>query len=155
MNPRLPSYARIAAALKRRTSEPREELLRLLEQTTVNLAMGNTDANAKNHSVVHERSRAVWLTPIYDVAPTMAFIDQRHFALPVAGKFVIADCTRDHLVREARSWGVPERAAAATVGRVLDAMLGEGIPSADAAFPSLDERIRGVALASITRLAGS
>lgn len=155
VNPRLPSYARIAAALERRTSEPREELLRLLEQTTVNLAMGNTDAHAKNHSVVHERSRAVWLTPIYDVAPTMAFIDQRHFALPVAGKFVIADCTRDHLVREARSWGVPERAAAATVGRVLDAMLGEGIPSADAAFPSLDERIRGVALASITRLAGS
>lgn len=155
VNPRLPSYARIAAALERRTSEPREELLRLLEQTTVNLAMGNTDAHAKNHSVVHERGRAVWLTPIYDVAPTMAFIDQRHLALPVAGKFVIADCTRDHLVREARSWGVPERAAAATVGRVLDAMLGEGIPSADAAFPSIDERIRGVALVSITRLAGS
>jgi serine/threonine-protein kinase HipA len=153
VNPRLPSYRRIAAALERRASDPPAELLRLLEQTTVNLAMGNTDAHAKNHSVFHAPAGDVSLTPIYDVAPTRAFIDQRHLALPVAGRFAIADITRDHLVRESVTWGIPERAATVTVTRVLDAMMEEGLRAGDSTFPSLDPRIRGVAVASMTRLA--
>lgn len=155
INPRLPSYQRIAAALERRASDPAAELGHLLEQTTVNLALGNTDAHAKNHSVFHPRSGVISLTPLYDVAPTLAFIDQRHVALPIAGKFVLADITRDHLVREASSWGMPAAIARATVDRVLDAMIRTGLPLADAAYPSLDPRIRDVATTQVMRLARS
>lgn len=155
VNPGLPSLARIAAALERRAADPPGQLIRLLEQTTVNIALGNTDAHAKNHSVFHGMDDDVSLTPVYDVAPTIAFIDQRHAALPVAGKFVLADITREHLVREANAWGVPERIARASVARALDALLDEGIADADAAFPEVDERIRAAAVAALRRLAAS
>jgi serine/threonine-protein kinase HipA len=155
VNPRLPSLARIASALARRAGDPAGQLIRLLEQATVSVAIGNTDAHAKNYSVFHRPGAGVELTPIYDVAPTHAFIDQRHAALPVAGKFVLADITQEDLVREATAWGVPERIARSTVARTIEAMLDEGIAAADGAHPQIEPRIRTAAIATIRRLAAS
>jgi serine/threonine-protein kinase HipA len=155
MNPRLPSYLRIAEALRRRASRPEVELARLLEQTVVNVAVANTDAHAKNHAVFHQPGNVIRLTPMYDVAPTIAFIDQRHVGLPISGKFVLADIGRGHLIREAETWDVPAPIARDTIDRVLDALMAVGVPEADAAYPLLDPRIRDIAVASIRRLAAS
>ena len=154
-NDRQPSYARFAAVLERGAFEPRVELVRLLEHVTVNLALGNTDAHAKNTSVFQDPSVGLRLTPIYDVALTLAFIPQRHFGMPVAGKFVITEITREHLVREARAWGVPERVARASIDRTLDAIRGTGVGSADDAHPGVGADVRAVALEQIERLAGA
>src|SRR3989304_5292644 len=70
-----------------------------------------TDAHAKNTPVFRDRSGGLRLTPMYDLAPTLAFINQRHFGMSVAGKFMITEITRDHPLREAPVGGVPKRLA--------------------------------------------
>lgn len=150
---RHPSYVRFAAVLERGAVDPSVELVRLLEHVTVNLAFGNTDAHAKNMSVFRDLSGGLRLTPMYDVAPTLAFIAQRHFGLSVAGKFVVTEITREHLVREARAWGVPERIARASIERTLDALQATGVDAADRAYPGLRADVRVVALEQIERLA--
>ena len=152
-NDRQPSYARFAAALERGAFDPRVELVRLLEHVTVNLALGNTDAHAKNTSVFHDPSGGLRLTPIYDIAPTLAFIPQRHFGMSVAGRFLITEITREHLVREARTWGIPERVARATIEGTLDAIRTTGVPAADDAYPGVPVPVRDAAVAQIERLA--
>ena len=116
--------------------------------------MGDTDAHGKNTSVFHV-SGGLRLTPMYDVAPTLAFIRQRHVGLSVAGKFAITEIAREHLVREARSWGMPERVARATIDRALEAIRTVGVPAADELFPGLREDVRAGALEQIARVASS
>jgi len=152
-NDRQPSYARFAAVLERGAFEPHVELVRLLEHVTVNLALGNTDAHAKNTSVFHDPSGGLRLTPMYDVAPTLAFITQRHFGMSVAGRFVITEITREHLVREARDWGIPERVARATIDRTIDAIQTIGLGAADDAYPGVLADARAVVLQQIERFA--
>lgn len=48
---------------------PRLELQRLIEQLTVNVTLGNTDAHAKNYGVMHPSDASVSLSPMYDVVP--------------------------------------------------------------------------------------
>lgn len=150
---RHPSYARVAALLERGAFDPRVELVRLLEHVTVSLALGNTDAHAKNMSVFRDPAGGLRLTPMYDLAPTLAFITQRHFGMSVAGKFVITEITREHLVREARAWGVPERLARAAIDRTLEAIQSTGVHAADDANPGIRADVRAVALEQIERLA--
>ena len=152
-NDRQPSYARFAAVLERGAFDPRAELVHLVEHVTVNLALGNTDAHAKNTSVFHDSSGGLRLTPIYDIAPTLTFIPQRHFGLSVAGKFVITEITREHLVREARTWGVPDRVARVTIEHTLDAIRTSGVAAADDAYPGVRADVRAVALEQIERFA--
>ena len=153
-NDRQPSYLRLAAVLERGALDPTAELVRLLEHVTINVAIGNTDAHGKNTSIFHV-SGGLQLTPMYDVAPTLAFIRQRHSGMSVAARFVITEITREHLVREAHSWGMPERVARATVDRVLDAIRKLGVPAADDLHPTLRPDVRASALEQIARVAAS
>jgi len=152
-NERQPSYARFATVLERGALDPRVELVHLLEHVTVNLALGNTDAHAKNTSVFHDPSGGLRLTPLYDIAPTLAFIPQRHFGMSVAGRFVITEITPENLVREARAWGIPERIARSTIEQTLDAIQTTGLAAADDAYPGVPPHVRVVALEQIERLA--
>ena len=55
---------------------------------------------------------SVALAPAYDITTTTAFVPaQQHIGLSIGGAFRIDQIAGDHLVREARSWGVPERIA--------------------------------------------
>lgn len=153
-NARQPSYERFAAIIERWADDPRVENARLLEHMTVSLALGDTDAHAKNTSVFNDPGGTVRVTPMYDVAPTLAFVRQRHFGMPVAGRFVITEITREHLVREARSWGMPERLARQTVERTLSAMR-EAVSAADAAHPGLRADVRAASLEQLERVSRS
>jgi hypothetical protein len=73
--------------------------------------------------------------------------------MPVAGKFVMTEITREHLVREARAWRMPERVARATIDQTLDAIRAMGVRSADDAFPGVRADVRAVALEQIERVA--
>lgn len=115
----LPSLAATAQILTDGGTDP-TELLRL---TTFNLAIGNTDAHAKNISFLRHADATVRLAPAYDVAmhlhsPAASGL----FAMDVNGKDDIAQITATDLVDEAASWGVPRRRAIQAVHATLDAL---------------------------------
>ena len=153
--PREASLARIAGVLFARAVDPPGELGRLLEQVIVNIALLNTDAHAKNVSVIHTGAGTVSLSPLYDVAPTLWFLPTlRRVALPVGEKWVIDEITRRHLLAEATVWGIPEAPARATITRALDA-LRVGMAEADRRYPDLPPDLRATVDRNVKRLEGS
>lgn len=153
--PRDASLRRLADLLVARATDAPSELVRLLEQVVVTVALANTDAHAKNVSLVHVGPNTVSLSPLYDVAPTLFFLPtQRQAALPVGRKWRIDEITRRHLFEEARAWGVPEPVARATITSALE-KLESGMREADAEYPELPAGIRGVVRLQFERLVTS
>ena len=153
--PREASLSRFAALLLARARDPIVEMRRLLEQTTVNVALLNTDAHAKNISVMRTGPRTITLAPLYDVAPTAWFLPaQDQAALPVGGKWRIAEITRGHLLAESRAWGMPEPIARAVISDTLEA-LASGIADADRRHPTTPEGMRVAVEGQLRRLSQS
>ncbi len=149
-----PSLERLASILLARAADPPRELVRLLEQTVVNMALGNADAHAKNHSVIHRDGTAT-LAPLYDASPTMAFLPQQDKAsMRIGGAVRMDRITRGHLVREARSWGIPEAVARRTVDDTL-AQLRDAMAAADELYPELRPDVRAHVRRHFERLASS
>ncbi|WP_314453609.1 HipA domain-containing protein [uncultured Microbacterium sp.] len=97
--------------------------LRLLRYSTFNIAMGNTDAHAKNFSLLHDESAATSLAPIYDVAPlALSYGATTRLSMWVNGVQHLPDVTRQDLVAEGVAWGLTDAAAAAAVDETLTAM---------------------------------
>jgi serine/threonine-protein kinase HipA len=131
------------------------EVGRLLEQTTASVALLNTDAHAKNISVLRTGRRTVTLSPLYDVVPAAWFLPgQIQLALPVGGKRRIVEITRHHLLAEARAWGMPEPVARAVITDTLEA-LALGIADADRRYPDTPGGMREAVGVQLSRLAAS
>lgn len=115
----LPSLAHIAATLRDDGARPDG----LLALTTFNLAIGNTDAHAKNISILRHDDGTAALAPAYDVS---MHLHHRHasrtFAMDVAGTRDMPTITAHHLVDEGTSWGLPRRRAHRAVAQTLDAL---------------------------------
>jgi serine/threonine-protein kinase HipA len=140
--PRVASLARIASLLVARADEPMAELRRLLEQTVVNVVLLNTDAHAKNISVLHSGARTVSLAPLYDVVPTAWFLPgQAQLALPIGGKWKIHEIERRHLLAEARAWEMPETHARSIIDGTIEAVLA-GMAGADERYPDVPQAMR-------------
>lgn len=155
VGPRVASLGRVASLLVARAEEPMTELRRLLEQTVANIVLLNTDAHAKNISIVHSGIRTVTLSPLYDIAPTLYFLPtQPSAALPVGGKWRISEIERRHLLAEARAWGIPESEARATVTRTIDAILA-GTIAASERYPSAPVAMRAAVDAQARRILAS
>jgi serine/threonine-protein kinase HipA len=153
--PRDVSLRRLADLLVARATDAPAELLRLLEQVVVTVALANTEAHAKNLSLVHAGPNTVTLAPLYDIAPTLFFLPtQRQAALPIGRQWRIDEITRRHLLEEARAWGVPEPIARATITSALE-RLENGTHEADAEYPGLPGGMRGVVRFQLERLATS
>ena len=115
----LPSLTRIAQVLRDDGARPDP----LLALTTFNLAVGNTDAHAKNISLLRRADGTVALAPAYDVAMHLHHAHaSRVFAMDVAGERDMDRITAEHLVAEGTAWGLPRRRAARVVGQTLDAL---------------------------------
>ncbi|MGK2852305.1 MAG: type II toxin-antitoxin system HipA family toxin [Candidatus Limnocylindrales bacterium] len=153
--PSKPSWLHLATTLLARSVDPPSALDRLLRQLSVNLALGNADAHAKNLSVLHIGGGLISLSPMYDVVPTLAFIPRQRLAsLPVGGRYRLADIGAEQVVAEARGWGMPERVAWSTIEATVDAIRA-GIPAADEKVPSIPERVRTVVLAQVQQFAAT
>lgn len=97
---------------------------RLLRYVAFNVAMGNTDAHAKNFSLLHDDSGATSLAPIYDVAPlALAYGATTRLSMWVDGVQHLPEVTREDLVAEGRSWGLKDAVATAAVDETLTAMI--------------------------------
>ena len=133
---RLPSLREIAVRLER-LGVPLDGLLAL---TTFNAAIGNTDAHAKNLSVLHLPDGTHRLAPAYDVA---MHTHHRHaetrVAMDVDGTQEIGALTSAHLTAEAGGWGMPPRLAARVVRETLE-RLGAALGGLDRdAYPGVGE----------------
>ncbi|WP_418277975.1 HipA domain-containing protein [Isoptericola jiangsuensis] len=115
----LPSLGRIAQVLRDDGARPDP----LLALTTLNLAVGNTDAHAKNISMLRRENGTVALAPAYDVSMHLHHDHaSRVFAMDVAGKRDMDAITGADLVAEGVSWGLPRRRAARVVADTLGAL---------------------------------
>lgn len=120
----LPSLAAIATVLRNGGAEP-DDLLRL---TTFNLTLGNSDAHAKNISLLRHPDGTTALAPAYDVAMHAHhahFSDT--FAMDVGGERRMSTLTGSDLVAEGRSWPLPplraRRAVEETLQKLEQALL--------------------------------
>lgn len=131
----LPSLARIARVLRDDGTRPDP----LLALTTFNLAVGNTDAHAKNISLLRHAGGTVRLAPAYDVSMHLHHAHaSRVFAMDVAGERDMDALTGEHLVAEGASWGVPRRRAHRVVSQTLEA-LADALGAVDrSAHPGVD-----------------
>jgi len=125
-NPRA-TYAAIAALLDRdRTvfDDGRGDKELLLQHTVFRLIVGDTDAHAKNHALLHGADGTVDLAPMYDVTPGVLYGGGVGPALFVDGHRTLHTIDADAVVAEARSWGIAEPVArevlAETAARVRD-----------------------------------
>ncbi|GAA1736264.1 type II toxin-antitoxin system HipA family toxin [Isoptericola hypogeus] len=115
----LPSLARIARVLRDDGARPDP----LLALTVLNLAVGNTDAHAKNISMLRREDGTVALAPAYDVSMHLHHAHaSRVFAMDVGGERDMDRISAGHLVDEGASWGLPRRRAVRVVGQTLDAL---------------------------------
>jgi serine/threonine-protein kinase HipA len=150
-HPEDPSLARLARILVERAVDPPAELTRLLEQVAASVALRNADSHAKNLSILHV-GNAVRLAPLYDVAPTIAFLPrQTTLGLSIGGKFKLTEIGSEHLVAEAKSWGIPERDATETIGAVAAAM-GSAVEEANDLYPTMPATARELAIAGIFQI---
>lgn len=113
-----PTFERIAGILTTYAVDPERELERLLEQVTVNVVVGNTDAHAKNYGILHPAEQIVELSPMYDVVPAAAINPaERQMGMRVGGVLRLDRVDPSHVIDEGRAWGVRERRARDIVER--------------------------------------
>jgi serine/threonine-protein kinase HipA len=117
----LPSLRAIAAVLRSAGKEPD----RLLALTTLNLAIGNSDAHAKNISLLRPEDGSCSLAPAYDIAmhahhQTFGSV----FAMDVNGHRAMTSLTAADLLAEALAWPLPERRARRVIHETLAALEG-------------------------------
>jgi serine/threonine-protein kinase HipA len=127
-------------------------MVRLIEQMTVNVAIGNVDMHAKNVSLVADETGAVRMAPLYDIVPMLDYSPQGQSGLAVAGNSTLTEITRETLVLEATSWGVSQSVARETVNGAVAAM-SWAVPDIDRLFPTLRRDVRRSALDQLDRLA--
>jgi serine/threonine-protein kinase HipA len=112
----LPALNKLADVLRAGGSEPHK----LLALTTFNLAIGNTDAHAKNISFIRHSDGDASLAPAYDVAMHLHHKSaSRTFAMKVNDKSDIDSITVNDLIAEAEQWPMSNRRALLTVAETL------------------------------------
>lgn len=92
----------------------------LLEAVAFNAIIGNGDAHSKNYSLTIDSSALVDLAPLYDTAPVMFLGRYNHAGHAVDGQADLRYITRQHLLNEAASWGMPAATADSVVDELAD-----------------------------------
>ncbi len=81
-----PVFRDCFALVRRVTTRPAAEALKLLDAALFNAIIGNADAHAKNFSLLYHPGRTQ-LAPLYDLLSTVAFPDlSQRFAMKIGGR---------------------------------------------------------------------
>lgn len=99
-----PTLARIAGVLQD-VADPgaAETFLRAL---TLNVALGNCDAHAKNFSLLHPEAGGLRLAPLYDLMATRLYPTDDHLAMYVDTVQKADRVTPERIVNEAARWRI-------------------------------------------------
>lgn len=101
-----------------------KDVERLLRYVVLNIAAGNTDAHAKNFSILRTGDGKARLAPYYDAAPlALAYGANTALAMTIAGESQLPEVTVDHLVDESTGWGIDRSVARAVVETELAAIV--------------------------------
>lgn len=95
-----------------------ESLEMLLRGVTLNVLVANGDAHGKNFALLHTRSGALELAPLYDLMSTLSYGDDR-LAMYVDDVRRTDRVTADRIVSEATKWGMSRRRASEVVEDLL------------------------------------
>jgi serine/threonine-protein kinase HipA len=138
----------------------RPDTEQLLRYVTLNVAAGNTDAHAKNFSLLHGVEGGTTLAPFYDAAPlALAYGATQSLSMRVNGRWSQPDITRADLVAEAVGWGLPEASATNvvddTLARIVEATrIVPAHPSIAAHIPGyIREQAKNLAAGKAARIA--
>jgi serine/threonine-protein kinase HipA len=110
-----PSLRKLAGILNEADPDSLDSLLRAV---TLNVAIGNGDAHAKNFSLLHDRGGALRLAPLYDLLSTLVYGDDR-LAMYVDSVYLTNRVTFERLINEAATWGLSRARAEAVVSDLL------------------------------------
>jgi serine/threonine-protein kinase HipA len=144
-----PSLSRIAGILA--TVATPASLERLLGAVVLNGLLGNGDAHAKNFSLLHERSGALRLSPLYDLRSTLHYGDD-HLAMSVDGVHRTSRVRSDRILAEARKWGVGRTVASDVVEGLLS-RAGGAIADARDETPGVPDGLVATVTEQLTRVA--
>jgi serine/threonine-protein kinase HipA len=104
-------------------------LRKLLELTTLSLAVGNLDLHAKNISILHFADETMKIAPAYDVVPQAHEDNDGRMAMAINRKYDPRQITVDDLESEARAWGVRDADV------IIEAALENILETAESNFP--------------------
>ena len=99
--------------LRKFSSDPVTDLLRLWDIIVFDYLVGNTDAHVKNLSLLYSADlTGIRLAPAYDIISTTAYENStRDMAFRIGGDLSLDDVTEDSFRRAARDAGLGERMA--------------------------------------------
>lgn len=99
--------------LRRYSSDPIADTLKLWDILVFDWLIGNTDAHIKNFSLLYSPDqRSVRLAPAYDIVSTVVYKEStRDMAFSIGGVCAIGDITEDSFRMAAREAGIGERLA--------------------------------------------
>lgn len=113
-----PSLARIARVLQEVAEQGATE--NFLRALTLNVGVGNCDAHPKNFSLLHSRSGALRLAPLYDVLSTRFYPGLSDKLAMYVDAVQTADrVSADRIVNEAVSWSMSRSRARQIVADAL------------------------------------
>jgi serine/threonine-protein kinase HipA len=142
-----PSLRKITGILSETDPDSLDSLLRAV---TLNLAIGNGDAHAKNFSLLHDRAGSLRLAPLYDLLSTLVYGDDR-LAMYIDNVHRTNRVTFDRLLNEAATWGLSRTRAAEIVGDLL-ARLPDAVERAARETPGAPAEILEIVAAQLDGL---
>ena len=96
-HPEFTFTARAVGALLGKTKVPARARQSFLIATILNLALGNTDNHAKNHSLIYHESKPV-LAPLYDIVPILMDSQVTHdFSFKIGNAEKVQDLTKQDI----------------------------------------------------------
>lgn len=107
------SYLRKMFELVRRvSSRPIEDQMKLWDLVVVNYLLGNTDCHLKNYSLIYsEDLKSIRLSPAYDIVCTVAYESTKEMSYYIGGKLDIREIDRESFAIAAREIGIGEKMA--------------------------------------------
>lgn len=147
-----PTLERIASVLQD-VADPgaSDTFLRAL---TLNVALGNCEAHAKNFSLLHSETGALRLAPLYDVMSTRFHPTDDHLAMYVDSVRKADRVTPERVITEAARWGIRRPRAQEIVSDVLD-RLPAAVNGAADEIEGVPQELIDLVLARIARLAAA
>ena len=101
------------ALLRRNSSDPVRDQLKLWDLIVFNFLLGNTDAHLKNYSLLHgQNPKTVRLAPAYDLISTTAYRSStRDMSFRIGGKLSVDEIDRGVFLDAAEEVGLGRRIA--------------------------------------------
>lgn len=108
--------------LRRYSSDPIQDQLKLWDLVVFNFLLGNTDAHLKNYSLLHgQNPKSVRLAPAYDLVSTTAYKSStRDMSFRIGGRISIDEINRTAFAASAGEVGLGQRIALQRFDAIAD-----------------------------------